>query len=120
MSSETRLDDARLLGASFLEGHLPEADEWLGKYFQENAQRTFLSYYLQLRGILSDPGFRGKEGHKRLHACYEDHTGTRVSERWLYKMIDRLRCLEAAKAAAAGDMAATAALNAGKWRPPTG
>lgn len=120
MSPETRLDDARLLGASFLDGELPEADEWLGKYFREPAQRTFLSYYLQLRGILSDPGFRGREGHKRLHACYEDHTGTRVSESWLYKMVGRLKALEEARVAAAGDMAATAALNSGKWRPPTG
>ena len=121
-AGQTRLDDAKLLGATFLEGVLPDEDEWLGKYFAESQQRLFLSYYLQMRGILKDPGFRGKEGHKRLHACYEDHTGTRCSERWVYKMLGRLAALEAAMAEAASgnDMQMVASLRGGKWRLPKG
>jgi len=107
------MDDLQLLAARFLRGELPKASEYLQHYFTDDNQIAFAVWHLLFRELHEGGEF------KRLHRCFVDHTGLPMSERWLYKMIDRIRSVEHAllDAERANDPKAVALVRSGKWKP---
>lgn len=108
------MDDLQLLAARFLRGELPKDREFLEHYFTDEYQIAFAVWHLLFRELHEGGDF------KKLHRCFVDHTGLGMSERWLYKMIGRMRVVETALAEAerACDPKAVALVRSGNLKVP--
>ena len=93
--------DISLVSGAFFEKTVPRNKRYLLKYFDSEAASVFVSYYLVFRS----------------HTYFVDHSGFRVTKRWLRKLRERIDKLEVAydKARTAGDFSAVAEIESGKY-----
>lgn len=80
------MKDLELLAAKFLVSDLPKPKDYLRKYFTGIIQERLVVYYLTFP--YDDGNF------KRFYRNFVDHTGIFCSERWVYKLIARIKKVE--------------------------
>ncbi len=103
--------DLELLAAKFLTSDLPKSKEYLRKYFTGIIQERLVVYYQT---------FPYEDGNfKRFYQNFVDHTGIFCSERWVYKLIDRVKKVEErlARAEMEKDHETVALIKMGKYWP---
>lgn len=105
------MKDLELLAAKFLTSDLPKSKEYLRKYFTGIIQERLVIYYLTFP-------YDGTK-FKRFYQNFIDHTGIFCSERWVYKLIDRIKKVEARliKAEIEKDHEAVSLIKMGKYWP---
>lgn len=106
-------DDLKLIAAEFLDDNMIPKDRlWLLKYFKNESQRRFLSYYLDFHHLRDDysPGY--------FYANFVSHTGiygtSRVLQKWAKKLRDLLSMAESASSNF--DLEALELLKSGRFR----
>jgi hypothetical protein len=105
------MKDLELLAAKFLTSDLPKPKEYLRKYFTGIIQERLVVYYLT---------FSYEDGNfKRFYKNFIDHTGIFCSERWVYKLIDRVKKVESRlkRAEMEKDHESVALVKMGKYWP---
>jgi len=91
---------------------LPKEKQYLLKYFKDDLQRKFISYYEVFREMHKEGEF------ETFYQRFTDHTGVYCTKRWLYKMIKRYSLLEQAfiEARKNGDLAVVSQIQSGKFK----
>ncbi len=106
------MKDLELLSAPFLDGILPHNKEYLSKYFDKHQQHLVVYYF-------SFP----YDGHcSAYRKNFIDHSGIYCSERWVYKILARIKKIEGrlAEAEAALDYETVAMIKSGGFKPRRG
>jgi hypothetical protein len=100
--------DLELLSAKFLSCELPPHKTYLHKYFNGDIQERYVVYFLT---------FPYDGNFKRYYQNVIDHTGIYCSERWVYRLLKKIRKVEARmeKAVNDKDHETVALIKSGKW-----
>ena len=106
------MKDLELLSARFLTGTLPHNKEYLSKYFDKHQQHLVVYYF-------SFP-YDGHAANYRKN--FIDHSGIYCSERWVFKILAKLKKIEGrlAEAEAALDHVTVALIKSGGFKPRRG
>jgi hypothetical protein len=104
------MKDLELLVPKFLHRRLQPHEEYLRKYFPNDDQERLIIYFLTF------PMPSGE--FLPYYHQFIDHTGLHCSERWVYKMLSRLKLLteRLAQAEEERDHETVAAIRSGLWR----